>query len=216
MIPLATLLPTSRLGRGLLILATGAMLASAAALGLRHWGNQREAEGRAAGQAAVMARWQADTIARQAAAAAAAQRIRQLETDITQRQEAADHAQAQRDQAQAAAAAAARSAEQRLRDRIAQLTRTAAAGGGLPPGASPAGERAAVDALGAALSACAASYRDLAEHADRDHSAGLACEQRYDALTAPAAGQIGPLGADQRPGDTEGAAGASGAPESLR
>lgn len=216
MIPLATLLPASRLGRALLILAAGATLASAAGLGVRHWGNQREATGRAAGEAAVTARWQADLIQRQQAAAQAAQRIRQLETDIAQRQEAADHAQVQRDQAQAAAAAAARTAEQRLRDRIAQLTRTAAAGAGLPQGAGPAGERQAVDALGAALSACAASYQQLAEHADRDHSAGLACEQRYDALTAPAAGQIGPLRADQRPGDTEGAAGASGAPASLR
>lgn len=216
MIPLATLLPASRLGRGLLILAAGAMLAGAAGLGLRHWGNQREIAGYTAGQAAVTARWQADIIQRQQSAAAAAKRIRQLETDITQRQEAADHAQAQRDQALAAASAAARTAEQRLRDRIASLTRAAAAGGGLPPGAAPATQRTAVDALGAALSACAASYQQLAEHADRDHSAGLACEQRYDALTAPAAGQIGPLGADQQPGDTEGGAGASGAPESRR
>ncbi|MFZ5520477.1 MAG: DUF2514 family protein [Pseudomonadota bacterium] len=194
--------------------SAGAALIAVAALD--RWGDQRQAAGYTAGQAAVTARWQADIIQRQQAAAAAAQRIRQLETDIAQRQEAADHAQAQRDQAQAAAAAAARTAEQRLRDRIAQLTRTAANGGGLPPGAGPAGQRAAIDALGAALSACAARYRDLAEHADRDHSAGLACEQRYDALTAPAAGQIGPLGADQGPGGTEGAAGASGAPESRR
>lgn len=215
MIPLATLLPASRLGRGLLILAAGAMLASAAALGLWHWGNQREAVGRAAGQAAVTARWQADIIQRQQVAAAAAKRIRQLETDIARKQEAADHAQAQRDQALAAASAAARTAEQRLRDRIASLTRAAAAGGGLPAGAGPAGERTAVDALGAALGACAASYQQLAEHADRDHSAGLACEQRYDALTAPASRQIGPLGDDQGLGDTEGAAAASGAPASL-
>lgn len=216
MIPLATLLPASRLGRGLLILAAGAMLAGAAGLGLRHWGNQREATGRAAGEAAVTARWQADLIQRQQAAAQAVQRIRQLETDIAQRQEAADHAQAQRDQALAAASAAARTAEQRLRDRIASLTRAAAAGGGLPAGAGPAGERTAVDALGAALGACAARYRKLAEHADRDHSAGLACEQRYDALTAPAAGQIGPLRADQEAGDAWGAAGAPDAPDSLR
>lgn len=184
MIPLAALIPTSRLGRMAAIAAAGALLAAVLLASLHAWGNHREAAGHAAGVAEVTARWQADIIQRQQAAAAAAQRVRELETTITRRQQEADHAQAQRDAAQAAAAAAARTAEQRLRDRIAQLT-TRAAGGGLPAGATPACQRPAVDALADALSACAGRYRQLAEQADRDHSAGLACEQRYDALRPP-------------------------------
>lgn len=81
-------------------------------------------------------------------------------------------------------AARARSAEQRLRDRLAALTSNP---GPADPSAADGGQAASqtTAVLADMLGRCGSRVRELAEYADAARTAGEACERAYESLTAP-------------------------------
>ena len=104
-----------------------------------------------------------------------------LQATIDKQAEDARHAQAKH----AADRAAATAAADRLRERLATITRSASAGARVQAdsNSSAARERAAADATARVLAELLASASDragaLADFSDRAHAAGLACQRAY-------------------------------------
>jgi hypothetical protein len=96
-------------------------------------------------------------------------------------QKEADHATTQALAARADADAA-RTAEQRLRARLAAVqARARAPDPAAPGGSAPTGH--ATDLLADVLGQCVGRVRSLAEYADAARIAGEACERSYQSLT---------------------------------
>ena len=107
------------------------------------------------------------------------ERSAELERRITEQTKARNEANTYRKTAAAAADRAA-SADQRVRELVAQLA-TGADGANADPSARC--NCAAAGTLGELFNDCRARYRALAADADESRAAGLACERSYDALT---------------------------------
>lgn len=106
-------------------------------------------------------------------------------------QEIANEAQSKLDQALADAGAA-RSAGERLRDRIAQLTAACRAAASNPDAASSgAPAEATADLLADVQRRLDEAADGIAGFADKSAAAGKACERSYDALTTRPAGGLG-------------------------
>lgn len=130
---------------------------------------------------AEFAAYRADAMA--AAAKAADDNARETARRL-QVQSEVIHAEVQRSQAIQVAAARAAAAHDSLRSELARIAargRAAAADPEAGPESQAAGAAAAM--LADLLDRCSARRRELAEFADRAHSAGLACQRSYDALT---------------------------------
>ena len=150
--------------------------AASAVAGASAWVMHHE---RDIGRKEVQAKWDADTIKRQAIANAA-QNANAAETSRRlAAQQKADHdhetqlATARADAAVSAAIAG------RLRNKIAQL----AASGGTASNPAPADVSTPAGGLGTVAGECVAAFTTLAESARRGYLAGIDAASRYDALT---------------------------------
>lgn len=157
------------------------------ALALAGWQYLRaeRAEKATADVRAEFASYRADAMA--AAARAADDNARETARRLHVQSEVI-HAEVQRFQQIQAGAARAAAAHDGLRGELARIAargRAAAADPQAGPESQAAGSASAM--LADLLDRCSARRRELAEFADRAHSAGLACQQSYDALTGGAA-----------------------------
>lgn len=126
--------------------------------------------------------------AREAVEAARAEEQRRT----TEVQGIADETQAKLEVARADAADA-RDAGERLRQRVAKLTTALGrAGASQPTAAGPgAPAQSTADLLADVQRRIDEATDTIAGFADQSHTAGLACERSYDALTPPARGGLG-------------------------
>lgn len=163
------------------VVAGGVMVGLAVAA-LASYGDRRQAEGYKAGQAEVQARWSAETNRLQRLALEEQEKARlELLSRQAAEQKAANE-QTQRETRLRLAADRSRTAVSLLQQQLDAVVRSAA-GGEVGSRPAVAGGRSAVETLGELFGQCVTRYRGLAESADRDRSAGLRCEQQYDALS---------------------------------
>lgn len=167
-----------------------ALLVGAAAWALMAYGSRRHAAGDVAGYqrghaeaVAVKQAWDAEKIRLQQHALEAEQRRRHDEAATAAKQQEALDAQVQRAAQLAAQLDLLRREHGSLQQRASAFA-SIALGGLRKDDPASAGQRQAVEALRDSVGECSQAYGELAAAADVDRSAGLACEQSYDALTA--------------------------------
>lgn len=131
----------------------------------------------------VQGRWDAEKISQQHVALLETELRRKQDAATAEKQQEALDAQVKRAADLAAQLDHLRRERGGLQQRAAAVA-AAALGGLREDDPAAAQQRQAVAALRDAVGQCSAAFVDLAAAADADRSAGLACEQHYDALTS--------------------------------